>query len=85
MFYVYLLQSKDTGKIYTGFSADLKQRLRQHLSGGVHTTKRMGKIELIFYEAFAHEADARRREIYLKSTKGKRTIRLMLKEFFLSS
>lgn len=45
----------------------------------------MGEISLIFYEAFENESDARRREIYLKSTKGKKTIKLMLKEFFLTS
>ncbi len=79
MFYVYLLKSKVNGKIYTGYTKDLKLRLQKHRSGGVHTTKRMGEFELVFYEAFKNGKDARRREKYLKTTKGKRTIRLMLK------
>ena len=81
MYYVYLLRSKETGKIYTGFSSNLKQRIRQHLSKSVHTTQRMGEIELIFYEAFVSEQDARRRELYLKTTKGKRAVKLMLKAY----
>ena len=79
MYYVYILRSKENGKIYTGFTKDLKSRIKAHFKKGVHTTKRMGKIELIFYEAFASEKDARRREIYLKTTKGKRALKLMLR------
>lgn len=80
MFYVYLLRSKTYNKIYTGFSKNLKNRIKKHFAKGVYTTKRMGEVELVFYEAFKSEKDARRREKYLKSTKGKRTVKLMLKE-----
>lgn len=79
MYYVYLLHSETNGKIYTGFTSDLKRRLKQHLQEKVHTTARMGKVKLIFYEAFLNEMDARERENYFKSTKGKRTVKLMLK------
>ena len=79
MFYVYILKSKYSGKIYTGFSKNLKNRIKKHLNKGVHTTQRMGEIELVFYEAYKSEKDARRREIYLKTTKGKKTLKLMLK------
>jgi len=79
MFYVYLLKSKNSKKIYAGFSKNLKSRLKTHFTKGVYTTKRMGNIELVFYEAFKSEKDARRREKYFKTTKGKRTVKLMLK------
>ncbi len=79
MFYVYLLRSKRDGKIYTGYTTDLKRRIGQHFSGDVHTTVRMGEIELIYYEAFTNEEDAREREGYLKTTKGKRAVKLMLR------
>lgn len=78
MFYVYILQGK-SGKLYTGFSKDLKARIAKHKQGGVHTTRRMNGIELIYYEAFKSAKDARRRELYLKTAKGKRTLKLMLK------
>ena len=80
MYFVYVLQGRKNGKLYTGFTKDLKTRYRKHKLGGVHTTKRMGEIDLIYYEAFKAESDARRREKYLKTSKGKRTLRVMLKE-----
>ncbi len=66
--------------MYTGFSRNLRNRLKKHQTKGVHTTKRMGEIELIFYEAFKSKFDAQRREKYFKTTKGKRTLKLMLKD-----
>ncbi|KKU29305.1 MAG: hypothetical protein UX80_C0004G0082 [Candidatus Amesbacteria bacterium GW2011_GWA2_47_11b] len=80
MYYVYLLRSKVSGKVYTGFTADLRRRLSQHLSGQVHTTSRMGEIELIYYEAFMSKIDAVRREKYLKTTMGKRMVKLALRD-----
>ena len=66
-------------KILTGFTGNLRQRIKQHNSDSVYTTSRMGGIELIYYEAFKDKEDATERERYLKTTKGKRTLRLMLK------
>lgn len=79
MYYVYLLRSKLNGKIYTGYTNDLKQRIKDHFQGKVHTTLRMKELELIYYEAFKDKRDALERESYLKTTKGKRSIKLMLK------
>ena len=79
MYYVYLLRSIESGKIYTGFTNDLRKILKDHFRKQVHTTLRMGEMELIFYEAFKNERDAREREKYFKTTKGKRTVKLMLK------
>lgn len=78
MYYVYILQSQRNEKLYTGYSSNLKRRIAQHQRGEVHTTARMGEVKLIFYEAYINKEDARRREVYLKSTKGKRAIKLML-------
>ena len=78
MFYVYIIQSVNSGKLYTGYTSNLKRRFAEHKSSEVHTTARMGELKLIFYEAYVNKADARRREVYLKTTKGKRAIKLML-------
>lgn len=79
MFYTYILYSLKYKQFYIGYSSDLKRRLKEHLSGEVKSTK--GKeMVLIFYEAFKSESDARRRELYFKTTKGKRVLRLMLKD-----
>ncbi|MDP1721788.1 MAG: GIY-YIG nuclease family protein [Candidatus Gottesmanbacteria bacterium] len=80
MYYVYLLRSTRDDRIYTGYTHDLKKRVSEYFQGNVHTTLRMGDIKLIYYEAFISEIDAREREGYLKTTKGKRTVKLMLKD-----
>ncbi|MFH1561651.1 MAG: GIY-YIG nuclease family protein [Patescibacteria group bacterium] len=80
--YTYVLRCRKAEKLYVGFTGNLKRRLEQHKSGQVHSTKRLGNCELIFYEAFVSKEDAQRREKYLKTTKGKRTLKLMLKKYF---
>jgi len=42
----------------------------------------MGELKLIFYEAYLVKSDAQRREMYLKTTKGKRALKLMLADYF---
>ena len=81
-YYVYLLQSLKDRSLYVGFTKDLKLRLKQHNTGlGEHTKKYM-PWELIHYEAYRHEEDARRREKYLKTNQGGRLLKRMLKEYF---
>ncbi|MEO6078127.1 MAG: GIY-YIG nuclease family protein [Candidatus Andersenbacteria bacterium] len=84
MYYIYILQCND-GKLYTGYSADLKRRITEHKNAEVFSTKNKLPVELIFYEAFADQADAKRREMYLKTTFGKRALKMMLKEYFKKS
>jgi predicted GIY-YIG superfamily endonuclease len=38
-------------------------------------------VRLLFYEAFPDRADALRRERHLKTTAGKGTLKLMLREY----
>lgn len=78
MFYTYVLYNRV--KFYIGFSKNLKKRIEAHYKKKVHTSKRMGKFEMVFYEAFKSEKDARRREKYFKTTKGRKALKLMLRE-----
>jgi len=80
MYYVYILLSKKDNDFYIGFTEDLKQRIKRHKNAQVFATKSRLPIILIFYEAYLNKYDALRREKYLKSTKGKTTIRTMLKD-----
>lgn len=80
-YYVYILRSLKDGLFYIGYSENLKQRIYDHNSGKNASTKNRRPLELIFYEAFPHKADALRREAYFKTTKGKTTLKQMLKEF----
>ena len=82
LFYVYVLQSKKDFALYIGYSCNLKNRIEEHNYGEVASTKSNRPWELIFYEAYKNKQDALRREKYLKTTKGKQTLKSMLQEYF---
>ncbi|MBI4387740.1 MAG: GIY-YIG nuclease family protein [Candidatus Omnitrophica bacterium] len=81
MCYVYVIRSKKDNRWYTGFSTDLRKRLKQHHEGEVYSTKTRGPFDLIYYEACLNEGDARAREKYLKSGMGKRYLKNRLRRF----
>ena len=81
MHYTYVIQSKKDSKWYTGYTHDLRKRLRKHNDGKVFSTKGRGPFELIYYEGCMNEQDARQREKYLKSGMGKRYLKNRLKRF----
>ena len=51
MYYVYVLHCGDS-KLYTGYTSDLKQRVKRHKAGEVFATKGRLPVELVFFEAF---------------------------------
>lgn len=55
MYYVYIIKNQIKRKIYIGYSDDLKRRIKEHKNP-----------ELIYYEAYKLEKDARNRERKLK-------------------
>lgn len=83
MYYTYILKSKLNGKLYTGFTHDLRKRLSQHDTNKSVYTKYRGPYDLIYYEACLDEKDAKYRELYLKSGRGKAYLKSRLKRFLL--
>ncbi|MDP3725972.1 MAG: GIY-YIG nuclease family protein [bacterium] len=83
MFYVYILQSQKDIRWYTGSTKDLRKRFKEHCEGKEERawTKGRGPFKLIYYEACINEHDARSREKYLKSGKGKFYLKKRLKRF----
>lgn len=81
-YYIYILQSLNHNFIYIGFTDNLQRRLREHNSGSVISTQHYSPLDLIHYEAYRNIKDAKRREKYLKTNKGKATLTTMLKEYF---
>ena len=81
MFYVYIIQSKQDGRWYTGSANNLRKRFKEHNNNKVFSTKGKGPFELIYYEGCINEQDARAREKYLKSGMGKRYLKNRLKRF----
>ncbi|MEK7546993.1 MAG: GIY-YIG nuclease family protein [Patescibacteria group bacterium] len=57
MYYVYLIKNRHDGETYIGYTNNLKRRLKEHIDK---------KPELIYYESYKSERDARAREMKLK-------------------
>jgi putative endonuclease len=81
MYFVYVLLCGD-GKHYIGYTEDVVARLKRHQNREVLSTKGRQPVELVFYEAFKHMQDAKRREGYLKTTAGNRALKLMLRRYY---
>ena len=81
MYYVYVLRSTKSGRLYTGFTSDLRKRLAEHQSSKSPYTKTRGPYELIYYEASTNANDAAAREKYLKTGTGKRYLKNRVKRF----
>ena len=56
---VYILKNKETGELYYGYTNNLERRLSEH-------NKKKDCWEVIYYEAYKSEIDARTRERRLK-------------------
>jgi len=66
-YYVYLLRSVKDGKFYTGYTANLRNRLARHNGGRVRSTKRRRPLELVYWESFETRAEVMRREKKIKT------------------
>ncbi len=75
---VYVLYSLSDHHFYIGYSANLKQRLTEHVSGKSASTAPRRPFRLVFCEYYLSKRDALRRERYFKTTAGKRVLKLML-------
>jgi putative endonuclease len=84
-YYVYILYNFSRNFIYIGYSENLKTRFITHNNGEVKSTKTYRPLELIHYEAYRNMKDAKRREKYLKTNKGRTTLITMLREYFLKT
>ena len=78
-YYVYILLSEKDKNFYVGFRNDIKERIKDHQSGKVKSTKSRLPVKLIFHESYLNKYDALRRERYLKTSKGRTTLKSMLK------
>jgi len=78
-FWVYILQSETTGKLYTGQTSGLERRLREHNDNQIgkqrFTRKQGGPWHLIYSEEMPTRTEALKREKYLKTGKGREWIK----------
>jgi len=82
--YVCVLESIKNENLYVGYTIDLNNRLKEHNRGSVFSTKPYLPWRIIHFEAYLNINDARRREKYLKTSRGARLLKRMIKEYFYS-
>ncbi len=81
-YYVYILENKHDGTWYTGFTEDIKQRIKDHNSGkGGKTTRQKIGWKIIYCEAYLNKQDALGREKFLKGGSGKKYLKKQLKNY----
>lgn len=67
--YTYIVRCAD-GTLYTGWTNDLKKRIKAHNSGkGAKYTKTRRPVELVYFEHFATKEEAMSREYHIKQLK----------------
>lgn len=79
MNYVYILKCSD-GTLYTGYTNDLKKRLKIHNIGkGAKYTRGRLPVELIYYEEFETKSEATKREYHIKQLTRAEKIKIIQK------
>lgn len=82
--YVYVLRSLKDKQFYIGFTNNVRRRFLQHQNGENISTAPRRPFELLYFEAHTSKEDAIRREDYFKTTKGKVTLRQVLRNALLA-
>lgn len=81
MYYSYVLKSLKDNGFYTGFTDNLKRRIKEHNNKQEPSTKFRIPFELIYFEGCISKKDAIAREKYLKTGKGKRYLKYRLNNY----
>ena len=72
---LYIIRGISSRKNYVGITNDLKRRLNEHRNGTTKGGQLIGDFELIYTEEFDDYLSARKREVFLKSGKGRQWIK----------
>jgi len=81
MVQMYALYNNVNSEIYIGITQDLERRLKEHNSGKNRYTKAFKPLKVFYTEIFDDYNSARQREIYFKTTKGRRELRKKLADY----
>jgi len=86
MYYNYVLLCIDNKrkrqKLYIGTTSNLEQRLFQHKSKNIKTTRSFNKLKLVYCEICLNKTDALHREKQLKTGFGRGYIKRRLNNYF---
>ena len=79
MWFAYALRSERDDKFYVGMMSNLDRRILEHNRGYNRSTKTRGAFRVVHVEEFESRGEARAREKYLKSGKGREFLAAMRK------
>lgn len=68
MFYVYVLQSIQSGWLYIGVTDTIDRRIKEHNNGKVRSTKSYRPYQLIKTEKYLNKTEALKRERQIKKS-----------------
>lgn len=75
---VYVLFSEKWKQTYVGCACDVGARLARHNSVGVRSTRKGRPWKVIYQERVGEYGETRRREKYLKSSAGRKVLRVLI-------
>ena len=80
MYYVYVIKSLSHKTRYIGSTDDVTKRLQEHNNGKCRYTSGRRPWKLIYEEKFKTRSEAMKREIFLKSGRGRKYLDNLLKK-----
>lgn len=80
MHFVYVLKSERNHRFYIGCTSNLQRRIDEHNNGKVRSTKAFVPWTIIFIEKYTSKTEAFKREKQLKSYKGGKAFKELLKK-----
>ena len=79
MWHIYVLKSLVNSRLYTGSTNNLERRLKEHNSGQSKYTRLTRPFKLVYKEDYFNRLEARRRELFLKTGKGREFVKTLIK------
>jgi putative endonuclease len=83
-FAVYILYSLKDQQFNIGYTSNFNRRMQEHEQGKTKSTACRRPFVCVFVEYYMLKSEALRRELYFKTTAGRRVLRLMLYDSLIS-
>ncbi len=80
--HLYILQN-DAGRFYVGSTENLEKRVQHHEGGHTPSTKRLGKVRLVFAQEYSTLTEARKIERWLKKMKRRDYVEQIIKDGYI--
>jgi len=77
-YFVYIIYSLSKDRYYVGQTQDLEKRLADHHSSRSKFTKQTKDWVLVYFEEFVTRSEAVKRELEIKSKKGRKYIEYLI-------